>query len=234
MHAGDVNILAIDTATDACSAAVLAGGAVHERFEIAPQRHAEMILPMIEAVLVEARLQLRALHALAFGRGPGAFTGVRIGTAVMQGIALGTGLRLIPVSSLAALACGCGEAGDAFILGAFDARRDEVYLGGYQVHDRRVATLVPERVCAPASAPALPPGTWVGAGPGFAAMDGMLGRHYGRQLKSIAADRLPRARHVALLARELHLANDTRDAADALPSYIRDEVAQPRPAGGSP
>ncbi|HTT08909.1 MAG TPA: tRNA (adenosine(37)-N6)-threonylcarbamoyltransferase complex dimerization subunit type 1 TsaB [Gammaproteobacteria bacterium] len=234
MSADAVNVLAIDTATEACSAAVLTDGAIHERFEIAPQRHAELILPMIEAVLAAARLRLRDMHVLAFGRGPGAFTGVRIGTAVMQGIALGTGLRLVPVSSLATLACDCGEAGDIFVLGAFDARRDEVYLGGYQIREHQTTTLLPEQVCAPASAPALPPGTWVGAGSGFAAADGLLARHCGQALKSVIPDRFPRARHTAWLARGYYLANDIVDAAEALPSYIRDEVAHARAAGGSP
>lgn len=235
MNMGAVNILAIDTATEACSAAVLAAGAIHERFEIAPQRHTELILPMIEAVLAEARLRPRDLHALAFGRGPGAFTGVRIATAVVQGIALGAGLRLIPVSSLAALACGCQkEADGAQILAALDARRGEVYLGGYQIRGSEVTMLLSEQVCAPEAAPGLPPGTWFGAGGGFAAMHGALTQHYGRALSRIWTDRHPRARHVAVLARALYDQGQVVDAAQALPSYLRDQVAQPLSAGKIP
>ena len=99
-----MKILALDTATEACSAALLCGDNVYERHEIAPWRHAELILPMVDAVLALAGVGLNELDAIAFGRGPGAFTGVRIAAGVTQGLALGAGLPVIPISSLAALA----------------------------------------------------------------------------------------------------------------------------------
>ena len=102
-----MKILAIDTSTEACSTAIYIDGDSRERFEIARQRHTELILPMIESLLADSGLSsIVELDALAFARGPGSFTGIRIGTGVVQGIALGSGLPVAPVSTLAAMAQG--------------------------------------------------------------------------------------------------------------------------------
>ncbi len=128
-------ILAIDTATEACSAALGVDGHVIERSEIAPRRHAELILPMIESLLAEARLSRRDLGGIAVGRGPGAFTGVRLAISVAQGLALGLDLPVVPVSSLAALAIDAPDdeahRGNA-ILAVIDARMGEIYAGVFQ------------------------------------------------------------------------------------------------------
>src|SRR6187455_1632322 len=97
--AASMNLLALDTATEACSAALLIGGEVIERSEIAPRRHAELILPMIESLLGEAGISRRQIDAIAVGRGPGAFTGVRLAISVAQGLALGLDVPVLPVSS---------------------------------------------------------------------------------------------------------------------------------------
>ena len=104
-----MKLLALDTATEACSAAVWVDGAVLERYERAPRRHAALILPMIEAVLAEANLTPLQLDAIAFGRGPGAFTGVRIAIGIAQGIAFAADLPVVPISTLAALALGAAQ-----------------------------------------------------------------------------------------------------------------------------
>jgi tRNA threonylcarbamoyladenosine biosynthesis protein TsaB len=125
-------VLAIDTATEACSAAILVADEVYERFLIAPRRHSALILPMVEEVLAEAGVSLRQLDGLAFGRGPGSFTGVRIAAGVIQGLALASDLPVAPVSTLWALAQGACRSGAAeCIVAALDARMGEVYLGIY-------------------------------------------------------------------------------------------------------
>ena len=122
-----MKLLAIDTSEDACSAALCVGDEILERFEIAPRRHTELILPMMDGLLKEAGLSLRGLDALAFARGPGSFTGVRIATAIVQGVALGAGLAVVPVSSLQALAQGARRVhGAGQVLSALDARMREV------------------------------------------------------------------------------------------------------------
>ncbi len=147
-----MKLLALETATEACSAAVWVDGAVLERYEIAPRRHAVLILPMVEAVLAEAGLTMNQLDAIAVGRGPGAFTGVRIAIGIAQGLAFAGDLPVVPVSTLAALALGAArEMGQTRIATALDARMGEIYWGTWAVSDDGVALLGEERVCAPAS-----------------------------------------------------------------------------------
>src|SRR5574337_561972 len=125
------NILTIESATEACSAALSVDGRIMERSEIAPRRHAELILPMIESLLAEAGLARRQLDGIAVGRGPGAFTGVRLAIAVAQGLALALDVPIVPVSSLAALSQDAPDAG-ASILAVIDARMGEVYAGAFR------------------------------------------------------------------------------------------------------
>ena len=125
-------ILAVDTATENCSVALLMGGEVISRCEYAPREHTIKILPMVDAVLAEGGIGLTQLDALAFGRGPGSFTGVRIGIGIAQGLAFGADLPMLGVSTLAAMAQGTYRAHQAeHVMAAIDARMDEVYWGQY-------------------------------------------------------------------------------------------------------
>lgn len=126
-------ILALDTATEACSAALWINGEISERFDICPREHTQRILPMVDSLLAEAGIGLEQLDALAYGRGPGSFTGVRIGIGIAQGLALGAGLPMIGVSTLAALAQGAWRrCGVCQVLCAIDARMGEVYWAQYR------------------------------------------------------------------------------------------------------
>ena len=219
-----MKLLAFETATEACSVAVYADGAVLERFEVAPRRHAELALPWAEAVLAEAGIARSALDAIAVGRGPGAFTGVRLAIAIAQGIALGLDRPLLPVSTLAALAM--RAPGDGDVLAAIDARMGEVYVAAFRRSGDAVDACSDERVVAPAAC-VLPAGTgWQGVGTGFAAADGLLQARMGDRLVAVDAAALPHAADVARLGARL-LAEGHAVAPERVePAYLRDNVAQ--------
>lgn len=220
-----VNLLAIETSTEACSAAVHADGRICMREAIAPQRHAELILPMCEAVLAEAGLRLQDLDGLAFGRGPGAFTGVRIATGVIQGIALGTGLKVAAVSSLAALAQGIVRAHRASrVLAAMDARMGEIYLAAYEA-DQGLATSISAEQIGRAADVLLPQdGRWSGAGTAFAAYGEVLRARLGDRLAAVYPEACPLAQDVAALAVGMFARGEAVEAELALPVYLRDRV----------
>lgn len=139
-----MNILTIDTATEACSVALQFNQALFTRYEVCPQQHSQKILPMVDAVMKEAGASLAALDGLGFGRGPGSFTGVRIATGIIQGLALGSQLPVAGVSTLAAMAQQVINSGDVNdIAVAIDARMGEVYFAYYQ-NQQGIATLVGE------------------------------------------------------------------------------------------
>ena len=148
-----MNILTIDTATEACSVALQFNQALFTRYEVCPQQHSQKILPMVDAVMKEAGASLTELDGLAFGRGPGSFTGVRIATGIIQGLALGSQLPVAGVSTLAAMAQQVINSGDVSdVAVAIDARMGEVYFAHYQ-NQQGIATLVgEEQVTSPETA----------------------------------------------------------------------------------
>ena len=225
-----MKILALETAGDACSAALVAGDDALERHRVAPRQHAELILEMVRALLDESDLELGALDAVAFGRGPGSFTGVRIAAGVAQGLAYGADLPVIAISSLAALAQGAlREQGSARVLAALDARMGEVYWGAYlEGADGLVAACIEDCVSAPQSVP-LPDGDdWQGVGGGWAAHSAALIARIGDKLAGSEPQRLARALDVALLAGNAHARGESVPASQALPVYVRNRVARKR------
>lgn len=217
-----MRLLAFETSTEACSVAVYVDGQVHERFEIAPRRHTELALPWAEALLAEAGVVRSQLDAIAVGRGPGAFTGVRLAIAIAQGIALGLDRPVLPVSTLAALAM---QAGGERRIAAIDARMGEVYLGAFAREGDGLVALSEEAVVKPDAA-ALPDGSgWQGAGTGFAAADGALAARLHDRLTAFDAQALPHAADVARLA-ALAFARGEGMAAERIePAYLRNDVA---------
>ena len=217
-----MKLLAFETSTEACSVALWLDGALHERFELAPRRHAELALPWAEALLAEAGVAKSQLDAIATGRGPGAFTGVRLGVAIAQGIALALDRPVVPVSTLAALALpATGER----ILAAIDARMGEVYLAAFGRDGEGLRLLQAEAVVEPGAA-ALPEGEgWHGVGTGFAAADGALPARFGARLASVDAGALPHAADVARLAAAAFARGEAVAPERLEPAYLRDNVA---------
>lgn len=217
-----MKILALDTSTEACSVALAQGAAVIERIEFGT-RHSELILVMVQALLAEAGLPLSQMDAIAFGRGPGSFTSLRIGAAVVQGLAFGAGLPVLPVSSLAALA---QAAGAERVLAAIDARMQQVYWCAYR---RNAAGLVEpageEIVTNPESVPIPPDGGWTGGGSGWDACRDALESRLGPKLAGVRVGVFPSARTVAELGVADLVAGRALAPEQAVPVYIRDDVA---------
>ena len=212
------SILAIDATTDVCSVAWTDGSRAVERSRVAGQRHSELVLPMLESVLAEAGRRLHDVSEIAFGAGPGSFTGLRIACGVAQGLALGAGLPVRPVSSLLALAQATGEPA---VIAINDARMNEVYWGAYR-RDRDGHWLtVSEPASAAPDALELPAGEdWTVAGDGLNA--------YPQLTTRFSALRIDRTTAISALAiAELALLGHgaLTDAADAVPHYVRNKVA---------
>lgn len=220
-----MRLLAIETSTEACSVAVMVDGAVRERFEIAPRRHAELVLPWAEALLAEAGVHRSGLDAIAVSRGPGAFTGVRLGISIAQGIALALDRPLVPVSTLAVLAVGGAREDGPPVLAAIDARMGEVYAAAFARDGAGLRAMSAEAVLPPDALEPPHPGPWAGVGTGFAAADGVLARRLGDRLASVDAAALPRAGDLARLAAVAMAAGGAVAPERVEPAYLRDNVA---------
>lgn len=225
-----MNLLALDTATEACSVALQTDDGVYHRWAEAPREHGDRVLAMIDAVLAEAAIARADIDLLVFGRGPGAFTGVRIATGLIQGIASGLDRPVVGVSTLVALAQGVHRRhGHEHVLAALDARMGEVYWGACALDDDGVMTPQGEEcVVAPASVP-LPPGntSWVGAGTGWQQYPEVLCQRIDMDAGSNLGRTLPEARDLLPAAARAWQNGEAVVAAEALPVYLRDRVATP-------
>jgi tRNA threonylcarbamoyladenosine biosynthesis protein TsaB len=220
-----MNLLAIETATEACSVALVHGENVVARTELAPRRHAERVLPMADELLAEAGIGKHALDVIAVGRGPGAFTGVRLAVSLAQGMAMALGLPVVTVSSLAALALEAPE-DDADILAVIDARMGEIYAASYRRDGNGGLTaLDEERVCTAESLMLPKAAAWHVVGTGWATYSDTLQSKLGSVPRSAEGARYPQARHVATLAVSEFKAGRAHAPELALPVYLRDKVA---------
>lgn len=236
-----MNLLALETATEACSVALWLDGDVLERHELAPRRHAELALAWVDELLAEAGLASSQLDAIACSRGPGAFTGVRLAVALTQGLGLGLDRPVLGVSTLEALAVPAMRAIDAgddtveTVLAAIDARMGEVYLAEY----RRVADDAWQRegdeiVIAPEQVALVPQRPRIGVGSGFAAGSGALATRLGTDLRRVDASALPHAGDVAQLAVGAWARGEALAPEHLQPAYLRNKVALTLAEQGKP
>jgi tRNA threonylcarbamoyladenosine biosynthesis protein TsaB len=222
-----MNLLAIDTATEQCSVAIVTDNATWSRVVPTARSHADMILPMVDEVLRESGLTLAQLDGLAFGRGPGSFTGVRIAVSVIQGLALARQLQVAGVSNLAAVAQQAAQVRqlsvNADILVCMDARMNEVYWGHYRVGANGLVGLVGAEQVSPPSAVAAV--AVLGVGTGWRAYPELRQRY---PVLPVDDSLLPRASEVARLGIAEFSAGRVTTAANAQPVYLRDQVVAPR------
>ena len=217
-----MKIIALDSSTELCSVALWLDGEVLLREELAGQRHSELLLPMVQDMLDEAGLSLNALDGIAFGEGPGSFTGLRIGCGVAQGLAFGADLPVVGVCTLLALAEATGA---SRVVSCLDARMGEVYHAVYESTDGEWRTVVAPGLSLPQQSPELEGDNWTGSGNGFLVYGEILRGRYGNQLATVRSEILPHAASIAVLGAAQFKRGLGMDAAEAAPLYIRNKVA---------
>ncbi len=236
-----MKLLAVETATEACSAALYIDGVISERFELTPKEHTRLILPMIDSLMADAGLKPQQLDALAFGCGPGSFTGVRIATGVIQGIAFGADLPVVPVSTLAAIAQDFFDKNDdktqstklktefstfkvAYV--AMDARMGEIFWGVYQRNEQGFAELIGKESVTPATEVEFPDRNGVGVGSGWGVYKQELMTRLAGRASYCEIDNLPRAGAIARLGVRGFEQGLAVAVERAMPVYLRDKVAK--------
>lgn len=229
-----MNILAIETATDACSCALEYAGITVARHAVEPRRHTELLLPMVDSVLAEAGVGLGALDAIAFGRGPGSFTGLRIACSVAQGLAFGADRPLVATSTLQVIAAGMHRSHAVpRVLVALDARMGEVYWGGFEWDGVAMAPVCEESVGPPQAVEVPSEGAWAGAGSGWSTyrvvLDDCVAERLGRPPEPVEAARLPEAVDMLAPAKAALEAGLAVAPEAAAPVYLRSNVARAAP-----
>ncbi len=219
-----MKLLALDTATEACSVALQIGGETRARFAVG-RTHTEQLVPMVRALMAEAGLGFAQLDGYVCGLGPGSFAGVRIGLSFVKGLALAHERPVVGISSLAMLAVPPLRAGAPQVLSAIDARMNEVYFGIYRLGAEAAAERFgDEQVCAPQQAPAVD-GPAVAAGSGWAIYQTELRVATGASLTAVDGAALPRAEDALTLALPAFARGDTTEAGLLVPRYLRNKVA---------
>lgn len=220
-------ILALDTSTEACSCALSIDGRVDERHVVAPRQHAALILSSIDTLMRDHGLAFDRLDALAWGRGPGSFTGLRIAAGVAQGIAFAAELPVIEISTLAALALDAYTmSGQTRILACLDARIDEVYWGVFEIRNGLPVAVGVEHLCKPEAIPAVllaGAADWMAAGNGLCYAN-RFSPALRERLKHTLPELLPRAGHMATIAAAAFARQEWVTAENVRPVYLRDKV----------
>lgn len=224
-----MKLLAIETSTDVCSVGLSIDGELLLDHRMAAQKHGVLVLPMVDALMAKAGLVPGQLDGVVFGRGPGSFTGVRIGVAVTQGIALGAGAGVVGISTLQSVAQGCYRIhGDENVAVCLDARMDEVYFSAYQLDAAGLMQCVEdERVLPPADMPRMTDDvSRVWAGTGAEHYAGILRDVFGVDADTIRPECWPNARDLLTIGETVALSGGLLPPEEAAPVYLRDKVAQ--------
>lgn len=217
-----MNLLALDTSTEYLSLALLKGDDIFSFDTNAGQTHSQIILPQLQALLNKADLQLNTLQGIAFGAGPGSFTGVRIAAGVAQGLGFGANLPVVSICTLLALA---EASGANKVIACLDARMGEVYHAAYAKVDGEWQTMVEPGLYKPEAVPAVEGIDWTGAGSGWQTYTELLGLVYANQLQDIKTQLLPTASAILRLAQPVFARGEAKSASEAMPIYIRNRVA---------
>ncbi|MHB8666520.1 MAG: tRNA (adenosine(37)-N6)-threonylcarbamoyltransferase complex dimerization subunit type 1 TsaB [Burkholderiales bacterium] len=217
-----MNLIALETSTEYCSLAVSCGAKVYARSFHAGQRHSELALPALRELLQQAGINLQDVEGIAYGAGPGSFTGLRIACGMAQGLALARGLPVAGIGTLLALADDCGA--DS-VIACLDARMGEVYHAVYQKSGGNWIEMHAPALYKPDAVPRVDGRGWVGCGSGFRAHGAVLAQRYGGSIARSDADAVPGAAAVLRLALPVFAAGQGLDAAAAAPLYVRDKVA---------
>ena len=222
-----MKLLAVETSTEACSAALFIDGEILERFEITPREHTKRILPMIDELMAQAQLKPQQLDSIAFGCGPGSFTGVRIATGITHGIAFGADLPVVPVSTLAAIAQDFfNQHPENIAFTGMDARMGEIFWGVYQKNAQGFACLMNEEAVTPVANVLFPHYSGVGIGSAWKVYQQPLLDRLGTLVQGFKPDLLPRASAIAQLGVQGFKSGKAVSVENAQPVYLRDKVAK--------
>mgnify|MGYP001033730652 FL=1 len=217
-----MKLLAFEASTAHLSVALACDGQLTEKSALVPNGGSERLLPWASELLADAGMTLRQLDGIAFGAGPGGFTGLRLACGVAQGLAFGLDLPVVPVSTLAALALANG---DGKVIACLDARMNELYVAAYAVEGDGVEERMPPKVSAGETAPLAEGAGWRGVGDGFAVQGDVLRQRMGARLIGVDVNAVPTATAVLRLAAPVFARGEGVAAARAQPFYVREKVA---------
>ncbi len=220
-----MKLLALESATEHCSVALWRDGVLSCLQGPAHQAHSETLLPMIRNLLSDAGVDPLQLDAIAFGMGPGAFTGLRMACGVAQGLALGLEIPVVPVSTLLALAEGAGH---ERVVAALDARMNQIYVAAYEFIAGQWITHITPCLSDPDPLPQLPDGVWLPVGSGAELCSSALTQAWPGQLLPVKSGLIPQAIHVATLGVKAFQSGLAMPPEQAAPLYLRDKVALTR------